>query len=722
MGAKGHGKSVSFSSLRSFTSWNLFLRSRSFEHRQLSFTERFLHSSMAEPRYSSSNSTIPVTFGYGGNNEFLRKDDLYSPEKVFAPVAQPSTLTSRKLHPIFDTMRWMCVASHISLIVLLVSFAVRSPDRDDSNTISFKSPVFNITDAADANIGQTLQSAVKIGFGWIVTGWTILLTLTTQRLALRRQLNLYNSLTAKHDANEAWMGLGSSLMAALKWRQLGFTEARNSLFIPLLYLAGIASLHSVGTGMFGLVPKAITRPFSFTSQGLPDFTATARNALGGSGALLTMLSLDDLDFPGLAPGDIGVTYDIPMNVSQFPPSIREVNVTATYFNVTCGSLSGSVQNVNGNGPAFFFEPGFGLENTVLSGFDTFPNTLSQHSVAIRPAPWGPSFADFVDDDLASWPSSILIFTTVPVLDSFNTAIEPVPVSPPMTYIPQNQTISSRTSQITALACNLTVDTLPNNVTIDPVSNSLFSTIDQASKASVELRAFPAMLRTTPMDVYDSPEDALVALWSILPIASVSPLSDQVSNLCTQDNSVDTCGNLYEPEQFVMESLNIFPDLLIPSTSNNVESINLADLENLLSRMTAIEIWAEGQGSDLKFANQISTSEGVTTDKTFLTHDNQVGSTEFVLVFAFNRTQLLAVIGIVVTLLLLATPSLLDNNSLKIDSIGILQMIWLANDHPELQQSITKLNDPSTDDLRKAGMSVRRNFHTHNTENLPQQTC
>ncbi|KAJ3719429.1 hypothetical protein C8R42DRAFT_723110 [Lentinula raphanica] len=327
---------------------------------------------MAEPKHSSSNPTaIPITFGYG-DNDSSRKDEFYSPEKVFAPVAQPTTLTSRELHPIFDTMRWMCAASHIGLIVLLVSFAVRRPDRDNSNIISFGSPVFNVTDPVDADIGQTLQSAVKIGFGWIVTGWTILLTLTTQRLALRRQLNLYNSLTAKHDANEAWMGLGSSLMAALKWRQLGFTEARNSLFIPLLYLAGIASLHSVGTSMFGLVQKEITRPFSFTSQGLPDFTVTARNALGGSGALLTMLSLDDLDFPGLAPGGIGVTYDIPMNVSQFPLSIREVNVTATYFNVTCGSLSGSVQNVTDNGPAFFFEPGFGLENTVLPGLDMFP--------------------------------------------------------------------------------------------------------------------------------------------------------------------------------------------------------------------------------------------------------------------------------------------------------------------------------------------------------------
>lgn len=91
-----------------------------------------------------------------------------------------------------------------------------------------------------------------------------------------------------------------------------------------------------------------------------------------------MLSLNGLDFPGLASGGVGVTYDIPMNVSFFPPSIRQVEVMATHFNVTCGSLAGSVQNITGSGPAFFFEPGFGLESTFVPEFDNnFPNTLCE---------------------------------------------------------------------------------------------------------------------------------------------------------------------------------------------------------------------------------------------------------------------------------------------------------------------------------------------------------
>lgn len=49
--------------------------------------------------------------------------------------------------------------------------------------------------------------------------------------------------------------------------------------------------------------------------------------------------------------------------------------------------------------------------------------------------------------------------------------------------------------------------------------------------------------------------------------------------------------LIRATRFVMESLNIFPDLLLPPTSDASANIDLADLENALSRMTAIEIWA-----------------------------------------------------------------------------------------------------------------------------------
>lgn len=90
---------------------------------------------------------------------------------------------------------------------------------------------------------------------------------------------------------------------------------------------------------------------------------------------MTMLSLNTLIFPGLAPGaDVGVIYDIPdptSNVSTQVPLGTILQVNATYFDVSCGSLSGSVQNVDG-APEFVFGTELGLGNTTVTDF---PNTI-----------------------------------------------------------------------------------------------------------------------------------------------------------------------------------------------------------------------------------------------------------------------------------------------------------------------------------------------------------
>ena len=41
----------------------------------------------------------------------------------------------------------------------------------------------------------------------------------------------------------------------------------------------------------------------------------------------------------------------------------------------------------------------------------------------------------------------------------------------------------------------------------------------------------------------------------------------------------------------MESLNIFPDYLLPDDAPSSQTLELKDLENVLARMTAIEFWA-----------------------------------------------------------------------------------------------------------------------------------
>ncbi|KIK67603.1 hypothetical protein GYMLUDRAFT_36339 [Collybiopsis luxurians FD-317 M1] len=671
--------------------------------------------------FRSSSDTLNQKY------ESLADESHYPLEdKLFPDV---SILSRRKLHPAFDIMKWLCVGSHIGLIVFLASFTFKQPDKTNSGYIYFSKPSFQIDDNTEH--GKLIQTIIKQGFGWVITGWTIILTLTTQRLALRRQLNLYNSLTAKHDANEAWMGFGSAILTSLNWRQLGFRVSMNSIFLPLLYLGGIASLHSVAVAMFGLVPQATTKTISFTSSGIPNFTGTdVGNIWTGSTALLTMASLDGIPFPGLASNGSAVIYDIPdpANISNVPSDVL-VQVKATRFDVSCGSVSGTVSSTE-SGTNFIFSSNMGVPASQIY---EFPTVISQRGLFIRPAPWGAILND-LNDPKAYWPSSIFIVSTVNISDSFNNTVEMVPVDSPMTYskFTSPQTVTSPqtgiTSHVAALACNLTIDQLSNNASIHPSDNNLVQLLGRGNKTSAQLSPFP--VSTRPLLSLNEAEDALISTWSSLSVLSTSPMNDQLRNWCLENNndSSTTCGTLFETEQFVMESLGIYPDLMLPANLPSTPIIQLKDLENVLARMTAIEFWAEGHGSNLNFANKFETSTyfaetGVrtSTEKAFVKNQNTAQVPETRLAFAIQLSDLYAAIAISVLLLVLAMPSLLDNNNLKIDSIGILQMIWLANDHPELQQSIIKLKDPSIHDLRREGIFIQRNFHRHAMDE-PLQPC
>ncbi|KAJ3998036.1 hypothetical protein F5050DRAFT_1747845 [Lentinula boryana] len=590
------------------------------------------------------------------------------------------TLTKNK-SAYLDVMRLTCLFAHVGLIVVLIMLIALQP---------------------------RLKSKL-----YMDTGWTIVLTVTTQRLALRRQLNLDNTLTAKHDANMAWMSAGSALLTSLNWRQHKLNDAVDSILIPLAYLGVLSAFHSSATGIFD-TPSAInniTLPFS--TYGVPNLTGTLPNAFVGADSLMTMVSLNTFNFPGLADDGSGVIYDIPVNprrmYDQVPDYVQYLAVNATYFNVTCGSLSGSIQDVDGT-PAFVFESDFGVENSLMPDYVALVNStiLPQNGLVIRTAPWGPILAP--DDPKSLWPSSILIFTTVTVLDSFNVAVEPAPVNPPVTYFPYSNSNAESITHVSALACNLTVDISSTKALIYIADTSLKElTGGPGNKTSANLTPFPSDLSGTPMDIDYSVTDALVATWSVLPTTAVSPLNEMLLENCIgSNNSIFTCGTLYESEQFVMESLNIFPDIFLPGPSNT--GINLVDLENVLSRMTAIEFWSEGQGKNLNFSNRLFNA--VDTDKVFVTNENILKYHEEGFRYALDITELSLSLGFAVVLLALAMPSLCDRNYSIIDSIGILQMIWLANDHPEDQKCITDIETPTTKALREGGLRIKRNYNHH----------
>ncbi|KIK67680.1 hypothetical protein GYMLUDRAFT_788375 [Collybiopsis luxurians FD-317 M1] len=637
-------------------------------------------------------------------------------------VLEQQSLSPRRLHAAFDALKWLCVVSHISLIILLASFAFRRPDKTDHSLITFSHPSYLITDDDSDLSGYFFLSAISITYGGIVVGWTAVLTLITQKLALRRQLNLLTSLTSTHDANEAWMGTGSAVMGLLKLRQLGLRAALNPIILPLAYLGAISSLHSVAMEMLDLAPVPENTTVSFSSTGIPDFSGYgSHNILTGSSALLTMQSLDGLDFTGLAPDGTGIIYDIPNPVEiKKVPSYVDIWVNATRFDVSCGSLSGAVESTD-NGTTFVFSPEIDIPTSLSSTIIDLPIIISQRSLLIRPAPWGAEFPD-ANDPRALWPSSILIFSTVDIQDSSNNTVNTVPVNPPMTYPQFNSTATSTTSQVAVLACNLTVDQYSNKALIDPFDNGLLHLKGEGNKTSAQLNSFPVTTRPSLYtNVSQAAEDALISIWSLLPISATSPMDGLLQSYCLDNisNNFTDCGTLFEAEQFVMESLNIFPDFLLPDNVTSSQSIQLQDLENTLSRMTAIEFWAESEGNNLKFANTLSNAITGSSASSFVTHNNSVEFQQDRLVLVLDRRNLFVALALAIFLLAVASPCVLDKNNVKIDSVGLLQMVWLANYHPEMRQSIAKLENPSIEELRKEGLRVKRVLAKHPLDQPPE---
>ncbi|KAJ3865783.1 hypothetical protein EV359DRAFT_80136 [Lentinula novae-zelandiae] len=233
--------------------------------------------------------------------------------------------------------------------------------------------------------------------------------------------------------------------------------------------------------------------------------------------------------------------------------------------------------------------------------------------------------------------------------------------------------------------------------VDPIDNSLLKLHGQGNKTSANLSPFPSTYRSTPVDMHSSPEDALLAIsypnrkWSLLTYTAVSPLNQQLfMNCTTSGNSKLACGTLYESEQFVMESLNIFPDILLPGPS-----------------ATTIEFWAEGQGINSKFSNRLFGGNGGQSE-VFVVNENTQWIRGDGFIYALIPYNLWISLGLAIFIFALAIPSLIDKNTLEIDSIGILQMIWLVSNHPD-QKVITQIPEPTAKILRKAGLEIEENY-------------
>ena len=95
--------------------------------------------------------------------------------------------------------------------------------------------------------------------------------LTTQQLVVRRDLGMRRTLTAIHDSDIAWSGLGSSLLTL--WRQISLPADVKGILVAVVYLIGIAVLHITTPSLFVLEAFNQTMVTDVNTTGGPDWSS-----------------------------------------------------------------------------------------------------------------------------------------------------------------------------------------------------------------------------------------------------------------------------------------------------------------------------------------------------------------------------------------------------------------------------------------------------------------
>ncbi|KAI0938476.1 hypothetical protein AcV5_000153 [Taiwanofungus camphoratus] len=151
-----------------------------------------------------------------------------------------------------------------------------------------------------------------------------------------------------------------------------------------------------------------------------------------------------------------------------------------------------------------------------------------------------------------------------------------------------------------------------------------------------------------------------------------------------------------PEQFLLDRLGINPMI-----SNSDINVTLHDFENTLADLIASSYWA---AVNLMSPN-VSIDDYGTPQEYIGLQSGQAVAAQIAFCLNLNTVPLVIGFGASILLLILATvmTRVSDHKAGPINTLGVLQVVWLAHEHPVLGERIGQVNEPTTENLREAGM-------------------
>ncbi|KAF7328744.1 hypothetical protein MVEN_02503100 [Mycena venus] len=521
-----------------------------------------------------------------------------------------------------------------------------------------------------------LITAITTTLGTI---YSALLLFLTQKLSSRRSLNTDQTLTATHDSAAAWAGVGSAISHV--WHQKTVFASLVGVLSAFLYLANILILHVTTSSLLSLQTFNASRSVPVVTQSLPAFNFSGYNwsvedfdHYGKAWEGVLLYGADSLySLPSVLSGKTntiglhgGTLYDV------LGPNLGVGNVTvnATGFNITCGYPTDLTHR---------YQPQQNCWGLQVQG----TNYCIKSTGAGLISSWFKSYPDY---------TFILYSTGLPIIDSSNKASPWINLEPPMnTSVSSIQVLRCSQSLVSQTAV---VDLQTQKVIeINPPLEKNTSTWLPYMNTAAEIMSFPELL-TNPAQ---SPGSSFINAWEHW--YTLNPYSDMYS-----DNASLTYADLY-----LIQKLN-----LLPVDGNGPPNITLHELENALSILVASIFWTLGVGHmPTMFSyrsgpdNPLSIGEGLSLVQL------QKGTAVVTEFSAQTRLDLsiIAIGGGLVVSVVLMLVSLqfshlrhgMPEEDILIDGTGLLHIMWLYRNHPELETVMEQVDRPTDRSLRKAGM-------------------
>ncbi|KAJ7914392.1 hypothetical protein B0H13DRAFT_2325426 [Mycena leptocephala] len=259
----------------------------------------------------------------------------------------------------------------------------------------------------------------------------VVLVYLTQALATQHNLETNRTLTATHDTNIAWTGLGSAALSL--WSQKTVPASVIGVLTVFLYLGNITAPHISTPALLSLQAFNLSRETIVNTEGLPNSNFN---------------HIDEMSVSVTQALEAGTLYDVP----EDGVGSGNVTVKATGFNVTCGAAPGG-RNTHHK----FSEVPYRPRDRCSTWTIEFPDIPRPFTVFSTQA-GGISFAGSSRDYM-------YLYTTVSILDSHNNSIAPwVHLKHPMyslvhslgffrcslSLVAQNETIAAQFGDILTL--------------------------------------------------------------------------------------------------------------------------------------------------------------------------------------------------------------------------------------------------------------------------------